>query len=116
MKKWFKNAYRFLKKHISLIHKTTGYVKRRTGHLRIYTFFDIIRCYILYGSTYDEYRIYEFYINKRNLEDTYLTKYRHESFEPYLYNVNNLEILKDRREFYKRFDKYLKRDTCYSKN
>ena len=116
MKKWFKKTWTFLKKHISSIHKTTGYVKRRTGHLRIYTFFDIIRCYILYGANYDEYRIYEFYMQHRDLEDTYLTRARHEHFEPYLYNIYNLELFKDRREFYKKYDKFLKRDTCYSKN
>ncbi len=116
MKKWFKRTYKFLKKHISSLHRTISYVKRRTGYTRIYIFFDILRCYILYSSTYDEYRIFEFFIVHRRIENTYLTKVRHDDLSSYLYNRNNLEIFKDRREFYKRFNNFLKRDTCYSKN
>lgn len=116
MKKWFKNAWNYLKKHICGLHKTISYVYRKSDHLRIYIFFDIIRCFIMYGANYNEYRIFELYLINRKLEDTYLTKSRHDIFAPYLYNKENLELLKDRREFYKKFDKYLKRNTCYSKN
>ncbi len=116
MKKWFKKTWNYLKKHTKGLHKTISYVCRKTDHFRIYVFFDIIRCYIKYGANYNEYRIFEFYLINKKLEDTYLTKVRHDNFTPYLYNKNKLELLKDRREFYKKFDKYLKRNTCYSKN
>ncbi len=116
MKKCFKKTWSYLKKHTCGLHKTINYVRRRTDHLRIYIFFDIIRCFIMYGANYNEYRIFEFYLINRKLEDTYLTKIRHDNFIPYLYNKDNLELLKDRREFYKKFDKHLKRNTCYTKN
>ena len=74
MKKWFKNAWNYLKKHICGLHKTISYVYRKSDHLRIYIFFDIIRCFVMYGANYNEYRIFELYLINRKLEDTYITK------------------------------------------
>lgn len=116
MKLWIKRTYKDLKNDIKELHKTISYVKKITGYFRIVVFFDIFRCYLKYGANYNEYRIFEYYLIDKKLEDTYLTKVRHDNLSLYLYNKNNLNILKDRREFYKKFDKYLKRKTCYSKN
>ena len=116
MKKSIKTFFKKLKKNIIGIHKTISFVKKETGYLRIYIFLDIIRCYFSYEANYEEYRVFEFYDINRKKERTYLTKARHNRLKKHLYNKKNLTILSDRREFYKKFDKYLKRDVCYSKN
>ncbi len=116
MKKKIINFCKYLKLHISSLNKTIMYVRRCTGNLYLYVLIDIIRCYISYGSNYNEYRIYEFYLVKRGIESTYLTKHYHNQIKKYLYKKKNIDYLNDRREFYKKYDKYLNRDICYSKN
>ena len=116
MKKKIVKFFKYLKKHITGLNKTIMYVKRNTGNLYLYVLIDIIRCYIKYGSNYDEYRIYEFYIVKRGIESTYLTKHFHNKIKKYLYRKKLISFLNDRRDFYKKYDKYLNRDICYSKN
>ncbi len=116
MRKKLVKFLKYLKKHICGLNKTIVYVRKNTGNLYIYILFDIIRCYILYGASYNEYRIFELFIIGRNLESTYLTKFHHKKLERKLYKKKNIDYLNDRREFYKKYDKYLNRDICYSKN
>lgn len=116
MKKRIVNFFKYLKKHICGINKTIMYVRRNTNHLYAYILLDIIRCYIVYGSNYNEYRIYEFFLIDKTLESTYLTSSVHKSLLKYLYKKKSISYLSDRREFYKKYDKYLNRDVCYSKN
>lgn len=113
---YLKKAFNYLKKHTVGLHKTISYVKKVSGNLRMYTFVDIIRCYFSYGANYNEYRIFEFYKFDRKREDTYLTKIRHDNLKRFLFNKKKAHAFVDRREFYKKYDKYLKRNTCYSKN
>lgn len=121
MKKVYKYFYKkikywfnYINKHIKELFKTIIYISRITGKSSLFIFIDIIRCFIKFGSSYNEYRIFKFFLIDDYIKDTYLTKIRHENLEKYLYKKNNL--LKDRREFYKKFNKYLNRKVCYIKN
>ncbi len=116
MKKRINKLLKRLSKNIEGLHRTISYVKEETGYFRIYILLDIIRCYLCYDANYEEYKVFEFYDINKKKERTYLTKKRHKKIERYLYDKKELSVLSDRREFYKKFDKYLKRDVCYSKN
>ena len=94
MKKNFKKFFDYLKKHIKGINRSIKLIKKKSSNSsRIFLFFDMWWSYIRYGVTYDEYRVFEFYLIPGYKRDTYMSKCRHQNLEKHLFDKNHLILL-----------------------
>lgn len=110
MKKNLKKFFDYLKKHIKGINRSIRLIRKKSSKSRIILFFDMWWSYIRYGVTYDEYRIFEFYLIPGYKRDTYMSKCRHENLEKHLYDKKHLTILNSREKFYIKFKDLLNRE------
>ena len=111
MKKNFKKIFDYLKKHIKGINRSIKLIRKKSSNSsRIVLFFDMWWSYIRYGVTYDEYRVFEFYLIPGYKRDTYMSKCRHQNLEKHLCDKNHLILLNSREKFYIKFKDYLNRE------
>lgn len=110
MKKKLKKIITTLKKHLSQLCKTVSFIRKKTNNSRIFILLDIVWCFVAYSASYNEYRIFEFYSINHLKRKTYLTKLKKSSITNILNNPKYMDILKNKRKFYLKFNDYLKRN------
>lgn len=110
MKAKFKKFWEYIKKHIKGLNKSICFVCRKHHKLYLFILFDIIWCYIRYGTSYTEYRVFDFCVLDANKRDSYLNINRHKKIDKYLFSKNKNLLLKDNNEIFKVLDDLLKRD------
>ena len=101
--KKIKTKYKYLKKTINYIHDISG-------KLRNIILLDIIWCCVRYGTTSNEYRIFEYYKIKNDKRKTYLNTFKHNFYNKHLYDKIILNVLNDKELFRLRFKDYFKRE------
>lgn len=99
MKKNIKKIFNNLKKKIKKLNKNIKYIMHDCDKFYISILFDIALCYIKYGTSSFEYRIFEFYKINSLKRNTYLNKYRHDKFLPKLIDKNSISDLKNKNKF-----------------
>lgn len=104
MKDFWKKFNKLLKN----LSKTLKYIHNKTSYLYTYLFFDIIWCYIRYGITYNEYRIFEFYDVSSYKRGTFMSKRKYNSVNKRLVDHKITNVIKDKKLFLKRFKDYIK--------
>ena len=85
-------------------------VHEKTGKGKVGLFFDIIQCAVRYGAGYHDYAIFAFYNMDHPHRKTYITRMKNKKINTYLNDSRYESIFDDKREFYTKFRKYLKRD------
>ena len=92
MKKFFKETRRKLKG----LNKTISYVHKKTTYLYTFIFLDILWCYIVYGTTYNEYRIFEFYKIDASIRKTYMSRRKFKKVNRKLVDHEILNVVNDK--------------------
>ena len=105
-----KKAFREIKYNFNHLNRNLNYIHNRSGKMRIVLFFDIYYSMIRYGSTINEYRIFEFEKTSCDKRKTFMTIFKHELMLPYLNDKDKISIITDKDIFYNKFKDYIKRD------
>ena len=105
-----KKAFREIKYNFKHLNRNLNYIHNRSGKLRICLFFDIYYSMFRFGSSINEYRIFEFEKTSCEKRKTFMTIFKHELMLPYLNNKNKNNVLTDKEIFYNKFKDYIKRD------
>lgn len=106
MKKTFRNIRRIIKN----LCKTMHYIHKKDGIMYTFLFFDIIMCFIIYGITYNEYRIFEFYNVKSNKRKTYISSRKYKKLRKKLVSEDIVNVINDKKLFLRRFKDYISYD------
>lgn len=104
-----------IKKINKNLFKTINYVHKKTDYLRLFLFLDIIWCFIRYGVTFREYRLFEFYRLDSSRRSTYISKRTYKRLKRKLVDDKILNVLTDKSLFLRRFNEYIPR-TIYNIN
>ena len=83
---------------------------------KIFIFFDIIWCMLIYQAGYTDYYSFGMYNMNHKQRKTILTRGKNNSYVAMFNNKKYWHIFDNKNEFNKRFDKYLKRDWLYLKD
>lgn len=105
-----KKFWKKLKYKIKHLCKTVNYVNDRCAKFKILILLEILWCRIVYRTTINEYRIFEYYLINHNKRKTYLNTRKHRSYLFYLSDKKIINILKDKELFGLRFKDYYKRE------
>lgn len=103
IKRAFKMDYKGMFKKINSIHK-------KTHKSRISIFNDMKDCAIKYGAGYSDYDLFEMYNLTEEQRDTYITRGRNNDLIKKYNNPEYNYIFRDKGEFNKKFQEYIKRD------
>ncbi len=95
--------YKTMLKKINDIH-------RKTGRARINIFLDMKDCAVKYGAGYMDYDLFEMYNLTDEQRDTYITRGRNNNLITKYNNKEYFHIFRNKDEFNRMFNKYLKRD------
>jgi len=95
---------------IKNLNKTMKYIHKKEGYLYTFLFFDIIWCYIRYGITYNEYRIFEFYNLDSDRRKTYISKRKYKKIRKKLVSDEIINVIEDKELFLRRFKDYINYD------
>ena len=104
MEKFWKNLKRILKNYI----KTLKYIRNKTSYLYTFLFFDTIWCYVRYGITYNEYRIFEYYNVSYDKRKTYISKRKYKKLLKKLVPMDIINVIEDKKLFKSRLKDYIK--------
>ena len=105
-----KELFSKFKKMIKYLNKTIKYVHNITSLPYTFIFLDIVWCFIVYGATYNDYRIFEFYDIGHNLRKTYMTRRKYNRVTNYLVDRSIINVLEDKHLFLMRFKDYIRDD------
>ena len=83
---------------------------RKYNANRVYLFFDIIRCGIIYQAGYSDYKLFEMYKMNHKERKTIITRGKNNSLFKKFNNKEYIKIFNDKTLFNKKYDKYLNRD------
>ena len=97
-------------KKLKHIKKNIDYISERCDKSRIAIFFDMIWCKLKYNISFNEYRIYEFYLIDAEKRKTYLSIFKHNEYSKYLFDNKISNTILNKKLFFKRFKKYINRD------
>ena len=103
-------SFRDFKRIIKNLNKTMKYIHRKKGYLYTFLFIDIVWCYLRYGITYNEYRIFKFYDLEGSKRKTYISKRTYKKLRKILIDEEITKIIKDKELFLRRFNNYIDRD------
>ena len=95
MKESFKEFKRIMKN----MNKTIKYIHKKEGYLYTFLFFDILWCYIRYGITYNEYRIFKFYNLEASKRKTYISKRKYKKIRKSLVSEEITSVVNDKTLF-----------------
>lgn len=88
---------------------TVALIQKRSGKSKLYLYFDIIWCAIVYGAGYNDYRFYKFETLNRKQRKTFITRSINNKIVKKLNNSEYKAFLSNKVTFYKRFSAYTKR-------
>ena len=100
-------SFRDFKRIIKNLNKTMKYIHRKKGYLYTFLFIDIVWCYLRYGITYNEYRIFKFYDLEGSKRKTYISKRTYKKLRKILIDEEITKIIKDKELFLRRFNNYI---------
>ena len=106
IKKFFKKV----EYYINHLNRNLDYIHNRSGKLRIVLFFDIYYSMIRYGTTINEYRIFEFEKTSSEKRKTFMTIFKHDLMRSYLNDKDKISLITDKELLYSKFKDYFKRD------
>lgn len=92
------------------LNKVIDSIHEKTGKSKIYLFYDIAKCAILYGAGYNDYDIFEFYNIKHNKRKTFVTRFKNKKMLNMLNDPAFSDLFDKKSQFNERFKKYLGRD------
>lgn len=84
-------------------------VQEKTARNRFLIFIDLCICVILYGASFHDYMVLEFYRMKHSQRKTYLTRFKSKTLVTRLNNPASAVIFDQKTLFYQHFQKYLGR-------
>lgn len=102
-----KEEFKKVKRIIKYFNKTIGYVHKKTMYPYTFLFFDILWCFIRYGTTYNDYRIFEFYNINSSLRKTYVSKRKYNMINKKLVDTSIVNVINDKSLFLLRFKDYI---------
>ena len=105
-----KNAFKEFKRIMKNLNKTMRYIHKKEGYLYTFLFIDIVWCYIRYGITYNEYRIFKFYDLEGSKRKTYISKRSYKRIRKHLVDETITSVINDKTLFLRRFNEYINRD------
>ena len=103
-------SFRDFKRIVKNTLKTMKYIHRKEGYLYTFLLLDIIWCYLRYGITYNEYRIFKFYDLEGSKRKTYISKRNYKKLRKILIDEEITNVLKDKMMFLRRFESFIDRD------
>lgn len=95
----FKNMFKIMSK-----------LSKKSGKSKLYIFFDVIYCGLIYGAGYYDYQEFEFYNLSRKERKTYLTRTKNNLIIKKYNNKNNFYLFDDKVIFNDLFKQYLNRE------
>lgn len=104
---------RIINMDFSYFFNTIKDINKKTNINTIKLFFDIIWCGFKYQAGYRDYYLFEFYNISKKDRKTIMTRGKNDKYIRFLNNPNYYHIFKNKNEFNKRFNKYIKRDWLY---
>ena len=85
-------------------------VHEKCGQNKVYTFFDMIWCFLRYGAGVHDYLIFGFYNMNGRQRDTYMTRVRNKRLIEMVNDESYAHIFDNKDEFNKKFKDFLGRD------
>lgn len=104
------NTFKEFKRITKNLKRTMKYIHKKEGYLYTFLFFDIVWCYIRYGITYNEYRIFEFYNLEASKRRTYISKRKYNKLKKILVDDEITSVINDKTLFLRRFSDYITND------
>lgn len=98
------------KRMLKYLGKTINYVQKKTLYPYTIIFFDIVWCFLRYGTTYNDYRIFEFYNIGGDLRKTYMSRRKYNKYKKKLVDESITNVIEDKNLFLLRFKDYMKTD------
>lgn len=105
-----KESFKKLKRKIKYLNKTLKYVHNKTMLPYTFLFLDIVWCFIIYGTTYNDYRVFEFYNIGHSLRKTYMSKRKYNRINRLLVDKEITNVIEDKKLFLLRFKDFMKND------
>lgn len=90
--------------------KAVDEIAKRSHKSRIFIFFDIIRCSILFGSGYVDYKLFYFEDVKDELKKTYVTRTINNDYFKLFNNREYYKYFNDKDKFLEKFKDFTNRD------
>lgn len=90
--------------------KSIDEISKRSNKSRIFIFFDIIRCSILFGSGYVDYKLFYFENVKDSLKKTYITRSINNEYFKLFNNREYYKYFNDKDKFLEKFKDFTNRD------
>ena len=103
-------SFKVFKRIIKNLNKTMKYIHKKEGHLYTFLFLDIVWCYLRYGITYNEYRIFEFYNLEGSKRKTYISRRKYKKIRKKLISEDIINVVEDKELFLRRFKNYIPKD------
>lgn len=110
MKTKLKKFWDYIKKHLKGLNKTICFICKKHHKFYPIILFDIIWCYMRYGTSYTEYRVFDYCLLDGKRRDSYLNVNRHRKLDKYLFHKKKHLLLNNNKEIFKSLDELLKRD------
>ena len=103
-------SFKVFRRIIKNLNKTMKYIHKKEGYLYTFLFLDIVWCYIRYGITYNEYRIFEFYNLEGPKRKTYISRRKYKKIRKKLVSEEIINVVEDKDLFIRRFNNYITED------
>ena len=81
------------KRMLKYLGKTINYVQKKTLYPYTIIFFDIVWCFLRYGTTYNDYRIFEFYNIGGDLRKTYMSRRKYNKYKKKLVDESITNVI-----------------------
>ena len=91
MKTKLKKFWDYIKKHLKGLNKTICFICKKHHKFYPIILFDIIWCYMRYGTSYTEYRVFDYCLLDGKRRDSYLNVNRHRKLDKYLLKHRTIE-------------------------
>lgn len=92
------------------LFKTVRYVHKKTGYLSFVIFLDVLWCYVRYGASFKEYRLFEFYKLDSTSRNSYMTKRKYKKVNKKLVDQAIINVITDKKLFVLRFKEYVNKN------
>lgn len=86
-------------------------ISKKIGKSKLYVFYDILKCALLYQAGYMDYYIFEMYNVAPKYRKTYITRGKNNKFIKQLNNKDYWHYFKNKDEFNEKFKEFVKRDS-----